>query len=50
MENVRHPIYSDSGEVRGGTRPEKGINFSRLWVNGYSITAAPAKSVTRVSF
>jgi hypothetical protein len=30
--------------------PQIGINITRCWVNGYSITAAPAKSVTHVSF
>jgi len=33
-----------------GYRPNKGINIARRCVNGYSITAAPAKSVTHVSF
>jgi hypothetical protein len=33
-----------------GYRPKKGINIARHCVNGYSITAAPAKSVTHVSF
>ena len=33
-----------------GYRPKKGINITRRCVNGYSITAAPAKSVTHMSF
>jgi hypothetical protein len=33
-----------------GYRPKKGINIARCCVNGYSITAAPAMSVTNVSF
>jgi len=33
-----------------GYRPKKGINITRRCVNGYSITAAPAKSVTHLSF
>jgi len=39
-----------SGEVQCGTRPEKGINIARHCVKFFSITAAPAKSVTQVSF
>jgi len=31
-------------------RPKKGINITRRCVNGYSITAVPAKSVTHMSF
>ena len=51
MGRVRHPIYySNSGEVRCGYRPKKGINIARHCVNGYSITADPAKSVTHLSF
>jgi len=33
-----------------GYWPKKGINIARHCVNGYSITPAPAKSVTHVSF
>jgi hypothetical protein len=33
-----------------GYRPKKGINIARRWVNGYCMTATPAKSVTYVSF
>jgi hypothetical protein len=33
-----------------GFRPKKGINIARHCVNGYCITATPAKSVTYVSF
>jgi hypothetical protein len=50
MERVRHPIYSNSGEIKSDYRPKKGINIGRHCVNGYSITAAPTKSVTHVSF
>jgi len=47
---VRHPIYSNSGEVKCGYRLKKGINIARCCVNGYSITVAAAKCVTHVSF
>jgi len=50
MGRVRHPIYGNSGEVKCGYQPKKGINIARRCVNGYSITAAPAKSVTHVLF
>jgi len=50
MGRVRHPIYSNSTEVKCGYRPKKGINIARRCVNGYSITAAPARSVTHVVF
>jgi len=50
MGRVRHPIFSNSGEVTFGPRLEQGINIARLCVNGCSITAAPVKSVTHVSF
>ena len=50
MGKVRHPIYSNSGDVNSGTRPEKGINIARRCINGYSITAAPANSVPHVVF
>jgi len=33
-----------------GYWPKKGINIARRCVNGYSITAAPVKSVTHVLF
>jgi len=33
-----------------GYRPKIGINIARHCVNGHSITAAPVKSVTHVSF
>jgi hypothetical protein len=47
---VQHSIYSNSGKVKCGYLPKKGINIARSCVNGYRITAAPAKSVTHVSF
>jgi len=50
MGRVRHPIYSNSGEVKCGYRQKKDINIARRCVNGYRITVAPAKSVTHVSF
>jgi len=50
MGKVRHPINSNSGEVKCGTQPEKGINIARHRVNSYSITVAHVKSVTHVSF
>jgi len=50
MGRVQHPIYTNSGEVKCGTRPEKGINILRRWVNCFSITAAPVNTVTHVSF
>jgi len=50
MGQVPHLIYSNSGGVKCGYRPKKGINIARLWVNSYSITPAPAKSVTHMSF
>ena len=50
MGRVRHSIYyRNSGEVKCGYRVKKGINIARRCVNGYSITAAPAKSVTHLS-
>jgi len=45
---VRDPIHSNSGEVECGYRPKKGIKIARCVVDSYSITAAPAKSVTHV--
>jgi hypothetical protein len=50
MGRVWHPICSNSGEVKCGTQSEKVINITRHSLNGYSITAAPVKSVTQVSF
>jgi len=50
MGKGRHPIYSNSGDAKCGTQPENGINIARHCVHGYSITAAPANSVTHVSF
>jgi hypothetical protein len=51
MGRVLHPINdSNSGEVKCAYRPKKGINIARRFVNGYSITAAPAKSVIHMSF
>jgi len=50
MGRVWHPIYSNTGEVQCGYRPKKGINIASCCVNGYSITASPANSVTHVSF
>jgi len=50
MGRVRHPIYCNSGDVKCGDRPKKGINIARRCVNGYSRTAAPPKSVTHMSF
>ena len=47
---VRHPINSNRGKVKYGTRPAKRITSARRWVHGYSITAVPAKSVAHVSF
>jgi len=47
---VRHPIYSNSREVKCCTQPEQGINIARQYVTGCSITAAPAKSVTHMLF
>jgi len=47
---VWHPIYSNSGEKKCDYRPKRGINIPRGCVNGYSITAAPANSVTHGSF
>jgi hypothetical protein len=47
---VWHPINSNSGEVKSGTWPVKGINNAKHWVNGYNVSGAPAKSVTHVSF
>jgi len=41
---------SDTRELKCGTRLEKGINRARHWVSGDSMTGAPAKSVTHVSF
>ena len=37
---VRHPINGNSGEVKCGTRPVKGINSARCWVNGYNVSRA----------
>ena len=39
-----------SREVKCGTWLEKGINSARCCINGYSMTRAPAKSVTHVPF
>jgi len=50
MGKVRHPIYSNSSEVKCGTQPETGINITRCCVNSYIITSAPVKSVTHWSF
>jgi len=50
MGRVQHPIYSNSGEVKCGYRPKNSIKIARRCVNGYSITAAPAKGVAHVSF
>jgi hypothetical protein len=43
---VQHPIESNCREVKCGTQPEKGINTAGHFVNGYSITAAAARSIT----
>jgi len=50
MEREWHPIYSNGGEVECDTRTEKGIDIARWCVNGSNISAAPAQSVTHVSF
>lgn len=50
MGGVQHLIYRNSGEVKHGTRPEKGVNNATDFVNGCSITAASAKSVTHMLF
>jgi len=50
MEQEGHPIYSNSREIQCGYLPMKGVNIARCCVNGYSITAARAESVTHVSF
>jgi len=50
MGRVRHPIFSNGGEVKCGYWPKTGINITRRCVNSYSVTAAPAKSVTHVLF
>jgi len=50
MGKVRHPIYSNSREAECGTWPEKGVNIGRHCVDSYSITAAPARSITHMSF
>jgi len=42
-------VISDKiSKLKCGTRPVKGINSTRRWVNGYNVSAA--KSVTYVSF
>ena len=50
MRRVQHLINSNSGELQSGYRPKHGMNIARHPVNSYSITAAPEKSVTHVSF
>jgi len=50
MGRVWHPRYSNSGEVKCGTRPENGVNCARHCVNSCSITTAPAKSITHRLF
>jgi hypothetical protein len=47
---VWHPIHSKTGEVGCSTPLEKGINIVTPCVDGYSISAAPAKGITHVSF
>jgi hypothetical protein len=37
---VRHPIKSNSREVKCGTQPVKGINSARHWVNGCNVCGA----------
>jgi hypothetical protein len=37
---VWHPIKSNMGEVKCWTRPVKGINSARRWVNGYNVIRA----------
>ena len=49
MGQVRHPIYSNSREVKCGYQPKKGINIAKHCVNSYSINAAPAQSITHMS-
>jgi len=39
-ERVRHPINSNSGEVKCWTRPVNGINSARCWVNSYNVSGA----------
>jgi hypothetical protein len=46
MGPVWNPIYSNGREVKCGYRPKNDIIIARRCVNGYSITAATAKSVT----
>jgi len=48
--SIRHLIYSNTRQVKCGTRPEQGINIATCCVNGCYITAMPAKSVTHVLF
>jgi len=50
MGRVWHQIYSNSGQVKCGTWQEKGINIARHCVNGSSMTSAPERSVTHLSF
>jgi hypothetical protein len=47
-ENIRKLNRNERAAC--GYRPEKGINIARRCVNGYSLTAAPGKSVTQVVF
>jgi hypothetical protein len=47
---LRHPIQSNSGEVKCGTWREQRIHIARCCFNRCSISAATAKSVTHVSF
>jgi len=44
------PKLDINDSVACGYRLEKSINFPRGCVNGYIITAAPAKIVTHISF
>jgi len=46
MGSVWNRTNSNSGEAKCGTRPENGIHSAICWINSYSITGAPAKSVT----
>jgi hypothetical protein len=50
MGRVQDLTYSNSGEVKCGTRLEKGINIAMHCENGYGVTEVPANRVTHMSF
>jgi len=50
MRFVWHLIDINRGEITCGTWPEKGIHIGRCCIHSYSITEAPAKLATHVSF